>query len=137
MTMHLHDTKTGLTVLDRAECLEKLAEQQIGRLGVIESNHPVVLPINYVMDGEAPVMATVDGVKARAARGRPACLEVDQIDTEHQTGWSVLIRGRLEDVTHDGDVLARITPPRPWAPGPHPFLLRLVPFAVTGRIVGD
>ena len=134
--MQLHDTKTGVTVLDREQCLAKLAGAQIGRLGVIEARHPVVLPINFVLDGDAPVMATVDGVKARAARGRPACLEVDEIDPDRQTGWSVLVRGRLEDVSHDSDVLTRIDPPVPWAPGPHPFILRLVPFSITGRAIG-
>jgi uncharacterized protein len=136
MMMHLHDNKTGLTVLDREECLEKLASQRIGRLGVIESRHPVVLPINFVLDGDAPVMATVEGVKARSARGRPACLEVDQIDVDRQTGWSVLVRGRLEDVSHDHEVLARVDPPIPWAPGEHPVILRLVPFSITGRAIG-
>lgn len=134
--MDLHDAKTGLTVLDRAQCLEKLAGQQIGRLGVIESRHPIVLPINFVLDGDAPVMATVEGVKARSSRGRPACLEVDHIDPDRQTGWSVLVRGRLEDVSHDHNVLSRIDPPVPWAPGEHPVILRLVPFAITGRMIG-
>ena len=137
MMMHQQDTKTKLTVLDRTECLARLADQEVGRLGVIESGHPVVLPINFTLDGEAPVMATAEGVKSRSAHGRPACLEVDVIDPVTKAGWSVLVRGRLEDVTHDGEVLSRITPPAPWATGPHPYLLRLVPFAITGRAVGD
>ena len=73
MMMHQQDTKTNLTVLDRTECLARLADQEVGRLGVIESGHPVVLPINYTLDGDAPVMATAEGVKSRSAHGRPAC----------------------------------------------------------------
>ena len=134
--MRLHDTKTGLEVLDRQRCLELLATHHLARLGVIEGHHPVVLPINYVLDGDAPVMVTAEGVKSRSARGRPACLEIDGIDVDRETGWSVLVRGRLEDVTHDSTVTDRITPPVPWAPGHHPYILRLAPESITGRAIG-
>jgi uncharacterized protein len=134
--MQLHDTKTGLQVLDRKRCLELLATHHLARLGVIEGRHPVVLPINYVLDGDAPVMVTTDGVKSRSAGGRPACLEIDGTDVDRQTGWSVVVHGRLEDVTDDSTVSQRVTPPVPWAPGPHPYVLRLVPESITGRAIG-
>ena len=81
-------------------------------------------------------MTTDDGVKSRSADGRPACLEIDGIDVDRQTGWSVLVSGRLEDVTDDPTVSHRVTPPVPWAPGPRPYILRLAPDSITGRAIG-
>ena len=134
--MRVNDTRTDLKVLDRQRCLELLATHHVGRLGVVEGRRPVVLPVNFVLDGDAPVMMSDDGVKSRSADGSPACLEIDGIDVDRQTGWSVLVSGRLEDVTDDPTVSHRVTPPVPWATGPRPHILRLAPDSITGRAIG-
>ena len=134
--MRVYDTHTDLKVLDRRRCLELLATHHVGRLGVVEGRRPVVLPVNFVLDGDAPIMMSADGVKSRSADGSPACLEIDAIDVDRQTGWSVLVSGRLEDVTDDPTVSHRVTPPVPWAPGPRRHILRLAPESITGRAIG-
>ena len=134
--MRVNDTMTDLKVLDRERCLELLATHRVGRLGVVVERRPVVLPINYVLDGDAPVMTSDDGVKSRSADGGLACLEIDGIDVDRQTGWSVLVSGRLEDVTDDPTLFHRVTPPVPWAPGSRPYVLRLAPDSITGRAIG-
>ena len=50
-------------------------------------------------DGEHVVLQTGPGSKLTASRGQLVCFEVDAFDRETRSGWSVVVRGRLEEVT--------------------------------------
>jgi nitroimidazol reductase NimA-like FMN-containing flavoprotein (pyridoxamine 5'-phosphate oxidase superfamily) len=92
----------GLEVLDFDECLRLLASQPIGRLAFIDAGEPVILPINHAVDGLDVVFRTTTGSKLDAAlRGAVVAFEVDAWDELYRTGWSVLLRGRLEEVDAD------------------------------------
>lgn len=104
-------------------------------MGFIDGGRPVVLPVNYAMDGRTPVFRTAPGAKHTAAlRSGPAVLEIDDADPIGHTGWSVLVHGHLEEVTDpaERDRLMRL-PVRPWAPGDKDHVIRLVPDRITGR----
>ena len=129
------DRRTGIEVLDRDQCLELLAADDFGRIGLEEGGHPLILPINYAMDGEDVVFRTAEGTKLDAAR-QPACFEIDEHDSEARTGWSVVVRGRLEEVTpaHDRALFDRVADlAKPWAEGEKPHVLRLVAESIQGR----
>lgn len=137
--MRTVDARTGIEWLDRDECLRLLAEDEVGRLAVVEGRMPVIFPVNYALDGDAVVIRTDPGTKLGAAGRAPACFEVDRIDRRHRTGWSVLVTGRLEEVTPwDTDAFRRVTtlPVEPWADGEKAHWLRLVPGRITGRRIG-
>ena len=126
--------------IDRAECLQLLAGDEVGRLAIGGAVSPLIIPVNYVLDGEAIVMATNPGTKLDAAgRGR-ACFEIDAFDRATRTGWSVIVQGPLEEVTpYDHTTLERVRslPLLPWA-GEKDHWLRLVASHVSGRrIVRD
>src|ERR671910_533676 len=71
-----------------------------------------------------------------AVRGAPVAFEVDGVNRERQTGWSVLIRGQVEYVSDPTDLeRLRRLPLVPWAPGAKPHYVRVRPEAVTGRRV--
>jgi uncharacterized protein len=112
-----------LDLLDEQECLRILAGEAIGRLGLSAGALPVVLPVNYVLDGRRVVFASEPGMKLDAARsGTVACLEVDGHDTLRHEGWSVLATGRLCELTGDDASAAASLPVSPWAidgPGRH------------------
>lgn len=115
--MHLIDPRTGIEILDRAECLRLLASEVVGRVAVVDGDRPVVLPVNYAMDGDDVVFRTAEGTKLDAAvRGATVSFEIDHADRIYQTGWSVLVSGRAELVT-DAAELARVRrlPLRPWS----------------------
>jgi nitroimidazol reductase NimA-like FMN-containing flavoprotein (pyridoxamine 5'-phosphate oxidase superfamily) len=121
--------------LTRAECFDLLASAHIGRLAVVDDLGPVVFPVNYVLDRHTVVLRTEEGTKLHAAsRGSKACFEVDGTDAAARTGWSVLVRGEITEVT-DGAELARLRtlPLRPWAPGTRNRYLRILPARLTGR----
>jgi nitroimidazol reductase NimA-like FMN-containing flavoprotein (pyridoxamine 5'-phosphate oxidase superfamily) len=132
------DSRSWVEVLDRSLCLELLRGDEIGRLAVLSGVGPVIFPVNYAMDGDAVVFRTDSGSKLDLGPRAPACFEIDGLDRETRTGWSVVVVGRLEEATpYDGAVLERLQqlPINPWAGGHKEHWVRLVPSRITGRRV--
>lgn len=83
------------------ESLELLGRETVGRLCVIEYGYPLAFPINYKTMRKGDETRIVFRTSPRAAIARyvgPASLEVDRIDKERQTAWSVMVRGTLSRV---------------------------------------
>lgn len=132
--MVLFDSRTGVEVIERRECLALLGVEQVGRLAILEGGEPLILPVNYALDGESIVFRTGEGSKLDAARGEAASFEIDGIDPERRAGWSVVVRGNLHLVTvHDRPALERLSGQvEPWI-GERPHLVRLQAQSITGR----
>jgi uncharacterized protein len=66
--------------------------------------------------------------------------EVDHVDEDRESGWSVLVRGVGAEV--DLELVPALLrameghPPTPWAAGIHNVWLQIVPHTVTGRRLG-
>jgi len=109
----------------------------IGRVAVVIGATPMILPVNYAMDGENIVMRTMPGSRLDIGQGH-AAFEVDRFDRETQSGWSVLVSGHLEALnwynTEDMERVQSLSV-QPWAKGERPLWLRLRPEFVTGRVV--
>lgn len=121
--------------LTRAECFELLAGEHIGRVAVTDDRGPVVFPVNFVLDRHTVVFRTEEGTKlAAASRGSRVCFEVDHADPAARTGWSVIVRGEVTEVTDPAE-LARLRelPLRSWAPGARDRYIRILPAVLTGR----
>jgi uncharacterized protein len=121
--------------LGDSECRELLAGRHLGRLALVDGRGPVILPVNYMVDRDAPVFRTDTGTKLdAAAEGAAVAFEVDAADEATRTGWSVVVRGTLGEVT-DPEDLARLRalPLYPWAPGDKARYLRVRPASLTGR----
>jgi len=121
--------------LTRSECFELLAGGQLGRVAVTDDRGPVVFPVNYVLDRHTVVFRTEPGTKLHAAgRGGRVCFEADGTDQAARTGWSVIVRGEITEVTDPAE-LARLgeLPLRPWAPGARDRYARILPAVLTGR----
>lgn len=132
------DARTGTQHLSRAECLSRLADDVVGRLAVMDGGTPVILPVNYALDGDSIVFRTGKGLKLQVAMRSAASFEIDQIDRNERTGWSVVVTGVLEEITdYDAATWQRALslPVEPWAPGRKDHWLRLVPRRITGRRV--
>ena len=132
------DTKARIELLDRDHCLDLLREDEIGRLAVVADGGPLILPVNYRMDGESIVFRTDPGLKLDQGVRSHACFEIDHFDRSNRSGWSVVAAGRLEEVTHyESKTWKRIhdLPVEPWASGAKDHWVRLVPSRITGRRV--
>ena len=123
--------------LTTAQCRELLDRHHFGRLGFIDSVGvlPSIIPVNYLLDEDKVVIRTDAGSKLNAAlRGAPVAFEVDSVDETHEVGWSVVVRGRAEEVT-DEDKLAELrhTPLLAWHPAPKARYVRINASQVSGR----
>jgi len=117
------------------ECQALLGASHLGRIALVEDARPLILPVNYVLDDKTVVFRTDQGTKLdAAARGAPVAFEVDGVNSERRTGWSVLVRGRAEHVTDrtERERLRRL-PLVPLAPGAKPHYVRIKADEVTGR----
>lgn len=117
--------------LTRSECLAHLAQHTIGRFAVaLPDSSPLVVPVTYVLDGEAIVFRSGSGAKVDALHHRPVSFEVDDVDVIERTGWSVLVKGTAYEATHWEVGHLAI---EPWAPGTKPRWVRIVPNSISGR----
>jgi nitroimidazol reductase NimA-like FMN-containing flavoprotein (pyridoxamine 5'-phosphate oxidase superfamily) len=121
--------------LDEDRCRALLAEAIVGRVAVLVSGVPHVVPVNYaLLDGDV-VFRSGTGTKLHAAiESQPVSFEVDRIDEETRTGWSVLVSGSAALVT-DGEDRRQIDALElePWAPGVRDELVRVRTELLSGR----
>ena len=61
----------------------------------------MIVPVNYAVDGDQIVICS-DKLDA-ARHGLIACLEIDDFDPFDHAGWSVLVTGKLTEVTDPRD----------------------------------
>lgn len=129
-----------LETLDRDECLRLIAPGGIGRVAFNGSHGPTVLPVNYRVHNGAVIFRTahggpmdqdlrtgVEGVEIKIG------FEVDRIDEDLWTGWSVLVQGPAHHVRPDRAEEVAGVDVTPWAGGDRPLYIRVIPHQVTGR----
>jgi uncharacterized protein len=137
MTSSSGQSDATMQVIPTDECYRLLTTHEIGRIGINAENHPLILPVNYAVDGTTLVIRTRPGTILRAATHANVTFEVDEIDRRTRSGWSVLVRGQAEEVgeEHRADLVARThrTGVEPWAPGEHGNWLRVIVHDVSGR----
>lgn len=86
--------------MSRAQCLELMRTESVGRIGVSIGALPVVLPINYILVAEDVVFRTIPGTRLdAAAKNTVVAFEVDSCAPNGSSGWSVLVQGRCSEVT--------------------------------------
>jgi uncharacterized protein len=108
---------SGLEVLSFDECRVLLGESPIGRIGFVDGGTPVILPVNFTMDGTSIVFRSGAGSKLGSAMmERPVCFEVDSWDVVEHTGWSVLAKGMADHVLDETET-ERLDglPVQPWS----------------------
>ena len=125
--------RNGLEVLTEDECWMFLSSQHIGRLGVAIAGEPDIFPVNYVVQDRSVVFLTAEGTKlAGAVLGLSVVFEIDAADPLFHTGWSVILRGRADEVEKMDDLVAvEELPLQPWGPGKKRRYVR-----VTGTVSG-
>jgi len=119
--------------LSDGECWQLLRSASIGRVAYNDHAGPVVLPVNYAVDGRSVVIRTsASGELASHLPSTVVAFEADETDDFTQSGWSVLVRGSVEKVGPAGprDPEAQ---PEPWPAGERSLLLRVTPSQVSGR----
>ena len=136
MTTSLPLDHSGMGVLTRDECYERLRTARVGRLAFVSQGDPVILPVNHGLDGEAIVFRTAPGSKLLAGDAeRRVAFEVDGFDADRRSGWSVLVRGTATTVENRQEIerLNRLGV-WPWADlVERTHWIRIATYSVTGR----
>jgi len=126
-----------LVALSREECLRLLRSKRVGRLAVDVDRRPQIFPVNYaVADDGSVVVRTEAGTKLSYASQWWVAFEVDEVDREGRSGWSVVVRGIAFDISrsldHRSESLRHLRVDS-WAPGPPSRRLAISPEVVMGR----
>lgn len=134
--MDVPHARSGLEIIDRAECLRLLSTRTVGRLAFAVGDQPLVLPVNYAVEGDVVVFRTGEGTKLDFAPSAKVAFEVDDIHEETLSGWSVVVQGVAHEMTDDDDwfVASLRTPTlRTWVPAAAEHWVRIVPSHISGR----
>ena len=134
--MHDLGSPTRVEMLPRPECFRLLSSQTVGRLGFLVGDQPLVLPVNFAVVRDVVVFRTGRGSKLDAAVGTKVSFEADEVDRSAGHGWSVVVQGVAEEITHADDwfdeALRRGAAPT-WMSGGDDHYVRIIPHVVSGR----
>ncbi len=129
-------TQRELVDLTRDECFRLLATANVGRLVYQDERGPLAVPVNYAMDGHDIIFRVDGGAKRTAMQQRKLAFEVDHINEEQHSGWSVLVRGAGAEVSEYRRRVLKRRGPTPWAIGLHNVWLQIVPHSAPGSVTG-
>ena len=133
------DERTGLNIMDPAECIALLEATPLGRVVFVDdAGQPLALPVNYRWHDDAVVFRTHEGQKLLAAvMNQRVAFEVDDWDGATRTGASVLVKGTAARVDPWADrEQLELLGLAPWADEQWPPIwVRIEPVEVTGRRV--
>lgn len=124
----------SLEPMSRDECLRRLADNQVGRLAVSVRGQPVIFPVNYVLDGDVVIFRSDPGTKLDSAGLARVAFEIDHIDSELKSGWSVVVQGVGRYIGVDpGSERRRALPLEAWAPGDKENWVEILDPEISGR----
>lgn len=114
------------------ECLDLVGACSVGRLCFVDGDTPIAYPVSFKLhrsDAGSSVVVRTGPDSLVAGYTGPASFEVDEIDVEARTAWSVLMRGTVRR-SHEP---RELPVPEPWiSDGRHVWLLLEVA-SVSGR----
>lgn len=125
--------------LSLEECNRLLRSGVVGRIAITTPSGPHIIPVNYsVVDDMVVFRTTPYSVIGTYGMNAPMAFEVDHVDYEYWTGWSVLARGRGEPIAEAEEVqrINQSWPPHPWASGQRNLYFALRWNELTGRRLG-
>ena len=129
------DESPDIENLPKTECWELLQGQVIGRLAVVIDDHPDIFPINYMVHNGSVIFRTALGTKLHGSvNNTPVAFEIDGYNPTTEQAWSVVLRGRaqqLEPTT--GLAEAKALPLQPWQGGEKNHLMRINTLNLSGR----
>ena len=124
--------------LSEAECQELLAQHTAGRVGFMAPDGPQILPVTYqYRNGDVIFRTSPAGALSGLVRRTSVAFEIDDIDEQNKSGWSVLVLGFAEAMAHNYLLTsAWETGPVPWADGVRNLFIEIKPRKISGRSVG-
>jgi nitroimidazol reductase NimA-like FMN-containing flavoprotein (pyridoxamine 5'-phosphate oxidase superfamily) len=120
-------------VLAEYDCWGLLVDEDIARIAWASPDGVAIVPVNYlVADGALWFRTQPYTALARQCAGGRVAAEVDHVDRQTASAWSVVVIGTAEPVLGAG-IPPRVVDLDIWPPGPRNLFIRVVPIEVTGR----
>lgn len=91
-------TSTG--ILERQACLGLLASATVGRISYTEKGLPTIHPAHYVVEGGTILTRSPTGSALTSGGSHVVTFQVDHLDHTAQPGWSIVVTGHAQTVTH-------------------------------------
>jgi uncharacterized protein len=134
------DPHGAIRLLSQTQCLDLLGAAAIARVGYVSNDGVEIIPVGYRLAGGPRLFMMTQpwGILGQLAeRGARCSVEVDHHGDTVGAGWSVLMRGTLSRLDHDGSVaydeLDRRLEAWPGYPDAKP--VQFVPSSYSGRSV--
>lgn len=122
------------TRLSGDECRQLVRARAVGRVAWKSPDGVQVLPVSYSVSADRIAFRTrPDSVMRDFLEPLDVAFEVDDVEEDTATGWSVVVRGRATGYVDA--VPGGIQPPRPWSPGENRLTVVIEPSSYTGRAV--
>jgi uncharacterized protein len=125
----------GFEILHLGDCYRLIGSVPLGRIGFVAGGEVVILPVNFLVDGQDVVFTTGAGAKLSAAEiGHYVGFETDSYDPATGEGWSVVVNGLAEIVESPGET-ARLDALglKNWAGAAGRVWVRIRPTSINGR----
>lgn len=123
----------ALVEVAERECWELLRSRHVGRVAYDDGTGPHILPFNYQVTDQDTIRfrTTPHSSLGLRVKDRRVAFEVDEVDEERRTGWSVLVRGfaSLADI----DLHPTSEGPVAWPRGARPLVVEIEAESISGR----
>jgi uncharacterized protein len=126
-----------LVELSEADCRKLLVYHTAGRVGFMAGDGPLILPVTYqYLNGSVIFRTSPVGPLAELVRRTSVAFEIDEINEQSKSGWSVLVVGFAEAMARNYLLTsAWETGPVPWADGVRSLFIEIKPRKISGRAV--
>jgi len=125
-----------LKELTRDECIELLRGHLFfGRIGYVVEGVPIIVPVNFTVDGESVVFSTARGSKLSwLSNHSQVAFQADHGRPLDRSGWSVLVHGTAREVTDPTELESlRQGPVHSWAVPSTEHWVRISIDEISGR----
>ena len=129
----MDDIENPVTEFDEAECWNRLATQDVGRIVTHVGDVIDIFPVNYVVEGASIVLRTAEGTKlVELVITEEVLFEADA--HSNAEAWSVVLRGTARRLETEAEIAdAERLPLRPYLPTVKRIFVRIEPGSVSGR----
>ena len=132
------DEARQFSALSERQCRELLRDANLARVAWETADGPQILPVTYACYGDSFVFRTSPyGPLSELIRPTDVALEVDELDQQRRSGWSVVVQGNAAAVAEPAEVgqLWTVDGLVPWAPGVRNVFIQITPRRISGRLL--
>jgi nitroimidazol reductase NimA-like FMN-containing flavoprotein (pyridoxamine 5'-phosphate oxidase superfamily) len=127
--------------LSEEVCRFLLSNEEVGRVAFVDDDdYPVVLPVNYRVDGDLIIFQTAPGAKLDLVPLRKVAFQVDHLAPSVRAGWSVLVKGVGHELTSAiGSTYEHLreAPLEHWDPGVKDYWIGIAIHSISGRQIAN